>query len=42
MEKEIEIDVEALVSEIERYLEVVEVFRHEGYEPRWSDSRTTT
>ena len=42
METEFEIDVEALVAEIERYLEVVDAFRSEGYEPRWSDCRETT
>jgi hypothetical protein len=39
METEFEIDVEALVAEIERYLDVVDVFRREGYEPRWCDTR---
>jgi hypothetical protein len=29
-------DRDALVSEIERYLAAVEVFRDQGYEPRWS------
>jgi len=28
-------DRDALVSEIERYLAAVEVFRDQGYEPRW-------
>jgi hypothetical protein len=29
-------DLDALVSEIERYLAAVDVFREQGYEPRWS------
>ena len=28
--------LETLISEIRRYLVVVEVFRGEGYEPRWA------
>jgi hypothetical protein len=30
------IDIEALVREIQEYLEVVELFRSEGCEPSWS------
>jgi predicted CoA-binding protein len=37
MDETHEIDVEALIAEIERYLDVVDVFRGEGYEPRWCD-----
>ena len=28
--------LDALIAEIRRYLAVVEVFRAEGYEPRWT------
>jgi hypothetical protein len=35
MERTDAIEVEALVTEIQRYLEVVEAFRREGYEPKW-------
>jgi hypothetical protein len=31
-----ELALEALISEIRRYLAVVEVFRGEGCEPRWA------
>jgi hypothetical protein len=31
-----ELAVEKLINEIQRYLEVVEVFRAEGCEPRWA------
>ena len=32
---DIEIDVDALMAEIARYLAAVEVFRAEGLEPEW-------
>ena len=31
--------VERLVEEIRRYLDAVETFRREGYEPRWRSGR---
>jgi hypothetical protein len=36
MEKTDVIEIEALVAEIQSYLEVVEAFRREGCEPQWS------
>ena len=35
-------DIEALLTEIARYLEAVELFRREGREPHWHREGTTT
>lgn len=35
-----EMDVAALVREVQRYLAAVDTFRAEGHEPHWSPERT--